>query len=361
MHRCFGDHGLHQARAERGRENEEPRQHRGQGDVQAGAVGAEHGVGADRRRPRRRPAPTRCPAGRGRRTDPARRDPGGVGRHQPQRHGPVGRHRPARPDVAVGFAGGGDPALAGVEPDLVTVGGGGAERRPEVAAGPGFGEGQGAQVMAGGDLPAGLVISVGLEDGGRRVVHQHDHRRRSAGAGQALDDRGHLAHAEAATSDIGTARQSEQSGSCQGVNRRSGEATFGVHCPGIGCHHVGDHRAEGVFVHSHPVSLGASRAFGARVRSACLEMAAVSSGHGPAIVARPGDRRAASASSQHATPLPTSALHGTPAATGRGCSAARDCPGASPPASRRGARARPPRVRGRPRQPQNSAHVGQNW
>ncbi len=259
MRTGLGHHGLHQPEAEGGGENEKPGQHRGQGDVQAGAVGAEPGVGTDGgalRGDRCRIVAPQAEAVEG----TGRRDPGGVGRDEPQRHGPLGGHGTARPDVTVGFVGGGDPALAGVEPDLVTGGCGGAEGGPEMAAGPGFGEGQGAQVMSGCDLPAGLVISVGFEDGGGRVVHQHHHRRRSAGAGQALDDRGHLAHAEAAASDIGTARQSEQSAGCQGVNRRSGEATFGVHCLGIGCHHVGDHRAEGVFVHSHPVSLGASRA-----------------------------------------------------------------------------------------------------
>ena len=76
--------------------------------------------------------------------------------------------RPARPDVAVGLAGRGHPALAGVQADAVVVGGcRGADRRPEVAARAGLGERQRGQVVAGGDGLADVPRAVRLDDGGR--------------------------------------------------------------------------------------------------------------------------------------------------------------------------------------------------
>ena len=106
--------------------------------------------------------------------------------HQPQRHRPVGRQRPARPDVAVGLAGRGDPALRA------------SRRTPSPSRGracstgaqkwlrePDLGERQRGQVLAGGDRargrPRGPWASMHR---GRGVVHQHHHRRRAARRGR---------------------------------------------------------------------------------------------------------------------------------------------------------------------------------
>ena len=177
----LGRHRLHEADAEGRAQDQEPGQHLGQGEVEPGAVGAEH----RRRRLDHDPSPVtgaeRLPRRPSRRTPPA---PAGRPASDGTSHsviGAVGGQRPARPDVAVGLAGGGDPALAGVEADRPSPLGGGAQRRPEVAARPDLGERQRGEVA--GPPPMALRIVVGpwfsiTTVAG--VVHQHDHGRRAA-------------------------------------------------------------------------------------------------------------------------------------------------------------------------------------
>ena len=115
--------------------------------------------------------------------------------------GPSAASGPARPDVAVGLAGRGDPALLRVEAHAASAVARVAvlERRPEVAARAGLGERQRRQVARRRAIASRIAVgAVGLEQRRAAVVHQHDHRRRAAGAGQALDHLGGPAQARPA-------------------------------------------------------------------------------------------------------------------------------------------------------------------
>ncbi len=196
----LGHQGLHHAQGEGRVQHQERRQHRLQGDVQAAGIGAQHraarhpdAVPVDRAG---RVAAQAQPIEGARHGEPVR-----VGRDQPQRHRPGRGQRPARPDVAVRLPSRRHPALPGVQPHRAhvppplavsrrPVSGRGGQRRPEMAPRTGLGEGQRADVIPFRDGPPDRRRPVGLDDGGRRVVHEHHHRRGPAGPGEVLDDVG---------------------------------------------------------------------------------------------------------------------------------------------------------------------------
>ncbi len=146
----LGDAGVHHPEAARGVEDLEHGEHDAESQVDPGAVVTEAGRGrhAHTGRPHRagRVAAQAEPVERRRHLE-ARR----IRRHEPQRGAFGAIARPARPHVGVGLAGRRHPALAGVEDDVVAVGGRRPEGRPELAARAGLRESQGCQVAAGGD------------------------------------------------------------------------------------------------------------------------------------------------------------------------------------------------------------------
>jgi hypothetical protein len=144
-----------------------------------------------------------------------------VGGHQPDGAGAVGGQRPAGPEVGVGLADGGHPALGGVQPHAVAALGGGGDRRPEMAAGTRLRERQGGQVPTRGDLLADRARSVRLDHGGRSIVHADHHRGGPAGAGQPLDHLGGGAQPLATPADLAGADQAEQAGPPEGVDGRA--------------------------------------------------------------------------------------------------------------------------------------------
>jgi hypothetical protein len=103
----------------------------------------------------------------------------------------------------------------------------------------GLAERERAQVAAARGGAPDLVGSVRLEDGRAAVVHAHHHRGRCAVAGEALDDCGGAAEAEAETAHLGRAHGAEQAGIGQRFQRSFGKGSLLVHAGSVGGHRLG--------------------------------------------------------------------------------------------------------------------------
>ncbi|KAI1697992.1 hypothetical protein Ddc_19386 [Ditylenchus destructor] len=225
------DRALHQTDRAGRAQHAEPRQHHAHHDVEALAVLAQPRVGGDQdlgRGDRRRRVAAQAQAVEAAGLAQAV----GLGVDQPQRARALGRERAAGPDVAVRLEGAGDPALARVQHHLRAAAAGSADRCPEVAARAGLGEGQRAQVFAGGDVAPHGLGAERLDHGGRRVMHAHDHRGGRAVAGDAADHLGGLAQTGALAADRGRGDQPQQPRAAQRIDGLAGEAALAIGADG---------------------------------------------------------------------------------------------------------------------------------
>ncbi len=235
------DRRTREADAARRAAEDEPRQRRGEHDVEATLRRAEATIGLDvhstERNGRRAVAAHAHPvegtgdldAGRG------RIDEVDLGDERV-----VGARRSDRGHVGVGVLGCSDPRLVRIEPDTRPVGLGARRLRPEVAARPLLGERDGRQVLSRRDRPQGVGLGPGLlgragQQGLRRHdVHRVDHPGRAAGGRDALDRTGDAHGARRATAERLRDPEPEESGGSERLDPFHGEASVTVDLGSVG-------------------------------------------------------------------------------------------------------------------------------
>jgi hypothetical protein len=87
---------------------------------------------------------------------------------------------------------------------------------------------------------------VGLDHTHRGVVHEHDHRRRAAGAGEALDDLRGGGQIATLPADIACAQQAEDADAPERFDIAPWELAPGVDLAGVGGDDLGDHPLQGI-------------------------------------------------------------------------------------------------------------------